>query len=92
MSVHYIFKLFSPYHPLQIYVVGLTQWRGAADAEIKNPTAENPKLSKLPSVKPGVGQNTGSHASAAARNSIFLISAFPVLSTSFSSQSSSNLT
>jgi len=48
-----------------------------------NQTAENPKISTVPSFTPGVNQNTASHVSPTATKSAFLISAFPVHSTSF---------
>ena len=37
-------------------------------AEIKVPSVENPKLSKVLSSKPGAGQNIAMHASPTARN------------------------
>ena len=43
-----------------------------ADAEIKVLSVENPGLSKVFSVKPGIGQNIAMHASPAARN-VFLV-------------------
>ena len=43
--------------------------RGTAEAEIKVPSAENPELSAVLSVKPGGGQNIVLHVSPAARNS-----------------------
>ena len=62
----------------------------AADADIKPPPphtptpAENPELWKAHSSRPGVGQNMAFRASLTVRNSAFLISAYSVLSTSFS--------
>ena len=49
-----------------------------SDAEIKIPCAENPELSKVLFLTLTVGQNVALHASAAARNFVFLC-----LSTSF---------
>ena len=57
------------------------QW-GTADAEIKVPSVENSELPKVLPLKPGVGQNIAMHASSTAMN-FFLISTFPVHSTSF---------
>ena len=61
----------------------LSQRWGTADAEIKALSAEHPKLSNVPALKPEVGQNITFHASPTAWNSTFLISAFLVHSTSF---------
>ena len=44
---------------------------GIVDAEIKIPSAENPKLSKAPSFQPGVGQNIALHALHADKTSSF---------------------
>lgn len=51
---------------------------GSADAEIKVPSLENPELSQVLSFKPGVraGQIVAWRASAAAKHSVFVISAF----------------
>ena len=58
---------------------------GAADAEIKVPSVENPKLIDVLSLKPAVGQNIATHALPTARNfHVVLISIFQVYSSSFS--------
>ena len=44
---------------------------------------ENPELSKVFSLKPGVDQNVALRTSSTANNSAFLMSAFPCHSTSF---------
>ena len=55
-----------------------------ADAEIRVPSADNPKLSKVLSFEPGVSQNTASQALPAARNSTLLLYTFQVHSSSSS--------
>ena len=49
------------------------------------------ELSKVLCLKPGAGQNTALHVLPTAMNSVCLISAFPVHSTSFFSKSSLNV-
>ena len=56
------------------------RWQGTEDAEIKVSSAENAELSKVPFVRPGVGQNA---ALAATKSFASLISAHSVLSSSF---------
>lgn len=47
---------------------------GAADAEIRFLSAENPEMSKVsPSFIGGTGQNTGMHASSTAKCQIILV-------------------
>ena len=53
---------------------GLAQW-GAADAEIKVPSAENTEL-KVPPLKPGVSQYIAIHATLTARE-FFLVYFYP---------------
>lgn len=57
--------------------------RGTANVKIKVPSIEN-QLSKVPSFKTGESQDRASRALPTARNSAFLIFAFLVHSTSFS--------
>lgn len=61
-----------------------SQW-DTADEEINSLFARGPKLSKAPTLQPGVGQTISLHASPTAKNSAFLISVFAVNSTLFSS-------
>ena len=57
---------------------------GTADAENKASTIENSDLPYVLPLKPGVGQNTATHASPTAGNVfLVLISTFPVHSSSF---------
>ena len=63
-----------------------SQW-GTADTDIKVPSAENAGLSKVLSLKPGVGQSIALHALTTVRNSVFLSSAIPGNLTSFSPNS-----
>ena len=59
------------------------QW-GTVDAKIKVPSVENPELTDVLPLKPGVGQIIAMHASHTARNSfLVLILTFPVHSPSF---------
>ena len=48
---------------------------GTKAEEIKVPSAKNPKLLEVPSVRPAVGQNIALRALSAARNSFFLLPA-----------------
>ena len=66
----------------KIYLSLIPRW-GSADAEINVLSVENPELSKVLSLKHGVGQIIASPASSAARNCAFLISALPIHPTSF---------
>ena len=62
----------------------LNQEWGAADAEIKVPSVENPELANVLPLKPGVDENIAMHALPTARNFFFvLILTFPVDSPSF---------
>ena len=54
-----------------------------ADTEIKASSARNPELSKILSLKHGVGQNIALYVSPDAGNSVLLTSDFLVHSTSF---------
>ena len=60
---------------------GLAQW-GAADAEIKVPSAENTEL-KVPPLKPGVSQYIAIHATLTARDFFLVYSTLPVHSPAF---------
>ena len=62
--------------------------RGAVNAEINLLAVENLELSKVLPLKPRVGQNVAMHVSATARN-FFIITTFPVHSTSFSPKKTS---
>ena len=56
----------------QCVILGTATARwGTADAEMNVPSAENPELSQVSTVKPGVDQNIASHALPAAMNYIF---------------------
>ena len=63
---------------LQLFPHGGVAWT----QKLKIPSDENPELSKTPSFKPGVGQNTASCAFPTARNFDSQISSFLVHSTS----------
>ena len=64
-----------------IYI--LWQW-GTTGAEIKVPSVENPELTNVFPLKPGVGQNVVTYASPASTHFfLVLISTFPVHSPSF---------
>ena len=68
---------------IYIYVVVcsfvLSPHWGTADADITVPSVENPELTNVLRLKPGVGQNIAMHASPTARNFFLgLISTFPV--------------
>ena len=60
-----------------------SQW-GTADAEITVPSVENPEMTYVLLLEPGVGQNRSMRASPTARNVfLVLISTFPVPSPLF---------
>ena len=54
-----------------------------AEAEVGVPSAENPEAIEGSLLKPVVSQTVALHALFPARDNFFLISAFPVQSTSF---------
>ena len=49
----------------------ILQW-GTADVEISNPSVENPELTNVLPLRPGVGQNIATHAVSAARDVLLL--------------------
>ena len=49
------------------------------EAEVKGPSAEDPEVSKVSSLKPGVGQNIALHASPTVREAAFLTTAMQFL-------------
>ena len=57
------------------------QW-DVIDADIMVPSAENSVPSKVLFLKPGAGQNTALHTLPTPRSAVFLISVFPVRSSS----------
>ena len=58
---------------------------GTADAKNKVPSVENPELTNVLPLKPGVGQNLAVHALSTARNFFLVLDNlyFPVHSSSF---------
>lgn len=73
-----------PFFPLFSFFSFLVLILGTVNVEIKVPSAEPPELSKVLSSKCGVGQNVPLRVSPTACNSLFLISALRVHSSTFS--------
>ena len=59
------------------FLLAFLQW-DISDAEIRVLSAKSSLLLEVPSFMVGSGQNIALHASHIARNSVFLISVFPV--------------
>ena len=69
------------YHLTLFYVLNCLKSPavGYWDTEIKVPSVENPELTNVLPLRPGVGQSIATHASPAAMNFfLVLISTFPV--------------
>ena len=60
-------------HLYSSFFVVVLQW-GTADAEIKTPSVENPELTNVLLLKPGVEHNVAMHASPSARNFFLVLS------------------
>lgn len=69
------------YYQPEFFWVNFALWWGITDTEIDVSSAENPELSRVPSVIPGVGQSINLHALPIAGKCAFFISVFQVHAT-----------